>query len=288
MESTGGPGCDAGARRPPLPRDKGGTTKAAAALMPRHPPAVAVLLAAAAACGFASPPRLPPSDLTSGATPRAPPLPPLHPAPPADLQVATLARRRALIMRDSTGFLRDPSSPIQAPDGTWHAWAVWVPPVYGTEGWSGYIKHFHSSTLDSNWTNAGFALNHSTDPLAFDHLGMCSPGAQYDPAEKKWYLFYTGATPEGTTGYPPRAGGSPMDNLSAQGVAVSESPFGPWRRLGVVAPGGLAWAADRKGGVSKTLSRFACTHKPEKHSPVRDTGSTTGTACGSTAAAPWR
>ena len=45
-------------------------------------------------------------------------------------------------------------------------------------------------------------------------------------------------------------GGSPMDNLSAQGVAVSKSPFGPWRRLGVVAPGGLAWAADRKGGVS--------------------------------------
>jgi len=31
-------------------------------------------------------------------------------------------------------------------------------------------------------------------------------------------------------------------------VAVAESPFGPWRRLGVVAPGGLAWAADRKGG----------------------------------------
>lgn len=54
---------------------------------------------------------------------------------------------------------------------------------------------------------------------------MCSPGAQYDADAKLWYLFYTGATPEGTTGYPPRANGNPMDNLSAQGVAVSASPY---------------------------------------------------------------
>ena len=31
-------------------------------------------------------------------------------------------------------------------------------------------------------------------------------------------------------------------------VAVSGSPFGPWKRLGVVAPGGLAWGKDGKGG----------------------------------------
>ena len=95
--------------------------------------------------------------------------------------------------------------------------SVWVPPKYGSEGWSGFIKHFHAKDLRSNWTNDGVALNHSTDPLAFDHSGMCSPGAQYDLEKQLWYLFYTGATPEGTTGYPPREGGSPMDNLSAQG-----------------------------------------------------------------------
>jgi hypothetical protein len=39
-----------------------------------------------------------------------------------------------------------------------------------------------------------------------------------------------------------------MDNLSAQGVAVATSPFGPWRRLGIVAPGGLAWGPDGRGG----------------------------------------
>ena len=39
-----------------------------------------------------------------------------------------------------------------------------------------------------------------------------------------------------------------MDNLSAQGVAVSSSPHGPWRRLGVVAAGGLAWGSDGRGG----------------------------------------
>jgi len=67
-------------------------------------------------------------------------------------------------------------------------------------------------------------------------------------AVRRWYLFYTGATPEGTTGYPPRRGGSPMDNLSAQGIAVSASPFGPWKRLGIVAPGGLGWKAGGTGG----------------------------------------
>eukprot|EP01051_Picozoa_sp_SAG22_P031504 SAG22_NODE_12797_length_429_cov_0.700000_2_plen_102_part_01 len=95
-------------------------------------------------------------------------------------------------MKDPTGFIRDPSSPIQDPEtGRWHAWVVWVPPAFGSEGWSGFIQHFSSPALDANWTNHGIALNHSTDPLAFDHTGMCSPGAQYDPATKKWFLFYT-------------------------------------------------------------------------------------------------
>jgi hypothetical protein len=195
-----------------------------------------------ATCGSKAPlpPPLPPA-------PPPPPLPPL-PKPPAGLQVASLQLEYQLIMSDKTGFLRDPSSPIQAPDGVWHAWAVWVDPKYGQEGWSGKLKHFYSSTLASNWTNDGFAMRHSDDPLAFDHTGQNSPGAQYDAEAKLWYLFYTGATPEGTTGYPPVRGGSPMDNLSAQGVAVSASPFGPWKRLGVVAPGGLAWGPGGKGG----------------------------------------
>jgi hypothetical protein len=183
-----------------------------------------------------------------GAAAASPPLLPPLPAAPPGLQVPSLSLERPLIMHDPDGFLRDPSSPIQDPDGVWHAWVVFVPPKYGAEGWSGFIKHFHTKDLRSNWTNGGLALNHSSDRLAFDATGMCSPGAQYDPAQKLWYLFYTGATPEGTTGYPPRSGGRPMDNLSAQGCAVSSSPYGPWRRLGVVAPGGLAWNASGKGG----------------------------------------
>lgn len=162
--------------------------------------------------------------------------------------VPSLRLERDGVMQDGAGFLRDPSSPIQDAAGVWHAWVVWVPPAFGTEGWSGFIKHFHTADLNASWVNDGIALNHSSNPLAFDHTGMCSPSAQYDPEAKQWYLFYTGATPQGTTGYPPRKGGSPMDNLSAQGVAVSSSPYGPWRRLGVVAPGGLAWGPGAKGG----------------------------------------
>ena len=86
-----------------------------------------------ATCGSKGP--LPP-PLNPPAPPHPPhaPLPPL-PKPPPGLQVASLQLEFQLIMSDSTGFLRDPSSPIQAPDGVWHAWAVWVDPKY---------LHFHS------------------------------------------------------------------------------------------------------------------------------------------------
>jgi hypothetical protein len=56
-----------------------------------------------------------------------PPLPPLPPAP-RGLMVPSLTLERAFVMSDPTGFLRDPSSPIQGPDGVWHAWVVWVAP----------------------------------------------------------------------------------------------------------------------------------------------------------------
>eukprot|EP00039_Didymoeca_costata_P012715 m.184726 g.184726 ORF g.184726 m.184726 type:complete len:387 (-) comp15562_c0_seq2:187-1347(-) len=203
-------------------------------------------------CGSARP--LPPPSPPSPPPPPSPPLPPLPPTPPgiAIPHTTQWSDSNHPIMHDDTGFLRDPSAPIQDPvDGKWHAWVVWVDPKYGEEGWSGYIKHFatNSSNLLENWTNYGFAMNHSSDPLAFDHSGMCSPGSMYDAETKKWYLFYTGATPVGTTGYPPRTqGATNMDNLSAQGVAVSDSPYGPWKRLGIVAPGGLGWLPGGKGG----------------------------------------
>lgn len=59
-----------------------------------------------------------------------PPPPPIPPAPPG-LQVPSLTLEQEMIMTDTTGFLRDPSSPIQDADGVWHAWVVWVDPVYG-------------------------------------------------------------------------------------------------------------------------------------------------------------
>lgn len=97
-----------------------------------------------ATCGTKGilPPPLPPAP----PGPPHPPLPPL-PKPPAGLQVVSLHLQQHLIMSDDTGFLRDPSSPIQAPGGVWHAWAVWVDPKFGQEGWSGKLKHFYSTKL---------------------------------------------------------------------------------------------------------------------------------------------
>lgn len=67
------------------------------------------------------PPTRPPS-------PRPTPQP--LPQPPKDLaipQLKQLSSPLTPIMHDKTGFIRDPSSPIQDPvTGRWHAWVVWV------------------------------------------------------------------------------------------------------------------------------------------------------------------
>ncbi len=79
------------------------------------------------------------------------------------------------------------------------------------------------------------------DPEDWDYAGTFSPSLIYAPDEKVWYIFYS-------------ASGANQSSLltCAQMVAHSESPDGPWVKLGVVgAPLGkpvnwsVAWNARR-------------------------------------------
>ena len=154
---------------------------------------------------------------------RAPPPPrgPPH-AKPVLTRVRTIAS-------NPNGGLRDPSPALQDKSGTWHYWVVFAPPgnIAGCANtiWNGWLHHYSSSSgLNGSWISHGVALNRSADPTAFDHCGMMSPGAIYDARDDFWYLFFTGVGRNFTTSM-----------VTAQTVARSRTPFGPWQRLGLVA-----------------------------------------------------
>ena len=83
----------------------------------------------------------------------------------------------------------------------------------------------HHGALGGPW-GAGhpFALNHSTDPTAWDYAGQFSSSAIYDAADKTWWLFCS-------------ASGANQTALltNAQMVCTSPSPDGPWTRRGLAA-----------------------------------------------------
>merc|ERR1719160_1706453 len=83
--------------------------------------------------------------------------------------------------------------------------------------------------MDGPFSNHGLALNHSSDPAAFDFSGMFSPSALYDEQEDLWYLFYSGTGANDTT-----RSDTAHNHISAQLVASAASPEGPWTRLGLV------------------------------------------------------
>ena len=128
------------------------------------------------------------------------------------------------IALEPSGNMRDPSSVVQDPKTK--KWHFWVDYMEGATqpGWHAYLHHYSSDSITGPWVSHGLALNHSTDPQAWDYMGMFSPSVIYDKEDQGWYLFYS-------------ASGANQSSLKtcAQMVARSSSPDGPWKRLGVVA-----------------------------------------------------
>merc|ERR1712107_929702 len=135
----------------------------------------------------------------------------------------------SIIAENSTGNLRDPSGMVKDPKtGRWHFWVVYIPGTF-QPGWSGYLHHYSADSMEGPFTNHGQAMDHSTDPSAFDFNGMFSLSALYDEDEDMWYLHYSGTGANFTNSTPIQ------DPISAQLVASAKSPDGPWTRLGLVA-----------------------------------------------------
>ena len=136
------------------------------------------------------------------------------------------------IAYDPKANVRDPSPVIQDPaTGRWHFWVDWMPPgPVGTAGWRGdgwhaSLRHYSAPEIEGPWVAShGFALNHSTDPSAWDYSGQFSSSAIYDAADKTWWLYYS-------------ASGANQTKFltNAQMVCSSPSPEGPWTRRGLSA-----------------------------------------------------
>lgn len=136
------------------------------------------------------------------------------------------------IAYDPQNNLRDPSPVIQDPaTGRWHFWVDWMPSSTNPngDGWHAYLRHYSAPEIEGPWVNHGyqgqpFALNHSSDPHAWDYAGQFSPSAIYDAAEKTWWLYYSAAGANQTKFL-----------TNAQMVCSSPSPEGPWARRGLSA-----------------------------------------------------
>lgn len=114
---------------------------------------------------------------------------------------------------------RDPSDVIEV-GSTYFVWYTKVldgPGVYRYP--SGYSGHIWYATSEDGlrWKERGETLGKGP-PGAFDEHGVFTPGIL--AVEGKYYLFYT-AVPK------PMSDSTP----TAIGIAVAESPRGPWRRF---------------------------------------------------------
>ncbi len=123
---------------------------------------------------------------------------------------------------------RDPSDVIRA-GGVYYVWYTRVEsthkPALYPSGYAGEIW-FATSRDGRLWQEQGRALGRG-EPGEFDSHGVFTPNILV--AEGKYYLFYTGVAPT-----PGRRDGvfenNSSNDFTAIGVAVSDSPDGPFRR----------------------------------------------------------
>jgi len=118
---------------------------------------------------------------------------------------------------------RDPSDVIQVGD----TWYVWYTKVVGrSSGYWGTIWYASSTDSGYTWLEEGEALGLG-EKGAFDSQATFTPNILF--ARDKYYLFYTGVKPT-----PGRNDGVFENNsstdITAIGVAVSDSPEGPFTR----------------------------------------------------------
>lgn len=120
---------------------------------------------------------------------------------------------------------RDPSDVVDV-DGTLY---VWYTKVFGrASGYWGTVWYATSVDNGQSWTERGEALGTGNEG-AFDSQAIFTPNII--AADDKYYLYYTGVKPT-----PERDDGVFENNsttdITAIGVAVADSPDGPFTRVG--------------------------------------------------------
>ena len=160
----------------------------------------------------------------------------LPPPKPSKFWTPTLSYVKTIAL-DPTGNLRDPSAAVQDPKTKrWHFWVDYMP-GHTQPGWHAFLHHYSAETITGPWTNHGLALNHSTNPTAWDYSGQFSSSVIFDEDDQLWYLFYS-------------ASGRNQSALStcAQLAASATTPDGPWTVLGPVATPTGSPASNWSGG----------------------------------------
>ncbi len=119
---------------------------------------------------------------------------------------------------------RDPSDIIRVGD----TWYVWYTKIYGrSPGYWGTLWYATSTDEGFSWQEKGEALGTGSEG-SFDSQATFTPNILH--ADGKYFLFYTGVKPT-----PGRTDGvfenNSKNDITAIGVAVSNSPDGPFLRL---------------------------------------------------------
>ncbi|MDN5201482.1 family 43 glycosylhydrolase [Fulvivirgaceae bacterium BMA10] len=119
---------------------------------------------------------------------------------------------------------RDPSDVIKVGD----TYYVWYTKVYGrSPGYWGTLWYATSKDEGYNWKEQGEVLGVGTDG-SFDSQATFTPNILF--ADNRYYLYYTGVKPT-----PGRTDGvfenNSTNDYTAIGVAVSDSPDGPFKRI---------------------------------------------------------
>ena len=128
---------------------------------------------------------------------------------------------------------RDPSDIIKV-NGVYYIWYTKIPsringvqtPLYPS-GYYGTIWYAVSEDEGINWKEAGQALGTGSKG-SFDSHAVFTPNILADNG--KYYLYYTGVKP--TPGNPDGSfENNSMNDFTAIGVAVAQSPDGPFKRI---------------------------------------------------------
>jgi len=144
---------------------------------------------------------------------------------PSELKSCTFKYEKITGIGHETGCTRrDPSDVIKVGD----TYYVWYTKVFGHfSGYWGSIWYATSTDEGYNWIEQGEALGLG-ETGAFDSQATFTPNILV--ANGKYYLYYTGVKPT-----PGRTDGKFENNstndFTAIGVAVSESPDGPFKRI---------------------------------------------------------